>query len=132
MGCVVPPTLRAAVEFGPDAFAARRRQLAESFGSGVVALLGYGDEDGQSGFTGFRQESNFYYLTGHSEPGAALLIAPRNGRAPYREVLFLPEPVGSATRWSGPMLRPEDASHLGFQDVQPAARWAAGATRPAA
>lgn len=120
---MVPAALRGAVEFGPDSFAARRRQLAEALGGGVVALLGYGHEDGQSGFTGFRQESNFYYLTGHSEPGAALLIAPRNGRAPYREILFLPEPADSAIRWSGPLLRPEEASELGFQDVQPAARW---------
>ena len=61
--------------------------LAERLGDGVIAILGYTESEGQSGFTGFRQESNFYYLTGHSEPGAALLIAPSKGRVSYREAL---------------------------------------------
>lgn len=86
-------------------------------GRGLIALLGHSESEGQSGFTGFRQESNFYYLTGHNEPGAALLIAPARGKDPYREALFLPRREGVAARWSGPLLSPDDAGGLGFEEV---------------
>lgn len=102
-------------------FAERRRRLADRIGRGVLALLGYTDDEGQSGYTGFRQESNFYYLTGHREPGAALLIAPARGEQPYREVLFLPERPRMATLWNGPALDPADGSETGFEDVQKSA-----------
>ena len=101
------------------AFADRRRELADRVGRGVLALLGYSDEEGQSGFTGFRQESNFYYLTGHLEPGAALLIAPARGGQPYREVLFVPERHRMETLWNGPA--PDPGSASGFQEVRAAA-----------
>ena len=84
-------------------------------------MLGYTDAEGQSGYTGFRQESNFYYLTGHAEPGAALLIAPARGAQPYREVLFLPERMGIATLWDGPALDPGNGSETGFEEVRKAA-----------
>ena len=104
-----------------EVFRRRRRRLAEAVGTGVIALLGYGRREGQAGFTGFRQESNFYYLTGHDEPGASVLIAPpRRGRA-YREVLFLPASSEMAERWSGPSLSAEGADALGFDDVLDAA-----------
>ena len=104
----------------PEVYAERRRRLAATVGGGVIALLGYEDDEGQFGFTGFRQESNFFYLTGHDEPGAALLIAPRRGGEAYREVFFLPARSDAAARWSGPSLGVEGASRLGFQDVQDA------------
>lgn len=100
-------------------FADRRRELADRVGRGVLALLGYTDDEGQSGFTGFRQESNFYYLTGHAEPGAALLIAPAWRGQPYREVLFLPERHRMETLWNGPALVPGTTS--GFEEVRAAA-----------
>lgn len=83
----------------------------------MIALLGHDESGGRSGFTGFRQESSFYYLTGHDEPGAALLIAPARGKDSYHEVLFLPSRDSSATRWSGPLVSPEDAGGLGFGEV---------------
>lgn len=91
--------------------------MAAAVGRGIIGLLGHTESDGQSGFTGFRQESNFYYLTGHDEPGAALLIAPARGADPYREALFLPSRGGIAARWSGPLLAPDDAGGLGFEEV---------------
>ena len=111
------PALRASLRESPEAFAERRRNLAAAVGQGLIALLGHSESDGQSGFTGFRQESNFYYLTGHDEPGAALLIAPARGKDPYREVLFLPTRTGVAARWSGPLRSPDKAGGLGFEEV---------------
>lgn len=116
--CAALPHLRAAKLSGAAEFADRRRALADRVGRGVIALLGATESEGRSGFTGFRQESSFFYLTGHEEPGAALLIAPAHGGSPYREILFLADPADSASKWHGPPLRPEDAGHLGFAEVQ--------------
>ena len=113
------PHLRAAKLSGADERAERRRALADRVGRGVIALLGSTESEGRSGFTGFRQESNFFYLTGLQEPGAALLIAPAHGGRPYREFLFLADTAGRIDKWSGPLLQPEDADHLGFAEVLP-------------
>ena len=98
-------------------FAERRRRLADQVGRGVIALLGHSNDEGQFGFSGFRQESNFFYLTGHSEPGAALLIAPARRGQPYHEVLFLPERRRMETLWHGPALDPRNGSKTGFKDI---------------
>ncbi len=123
----MPPTRRSflAAPFAPalssgalgepaEAFAERRRRLAERVGRGLLALLGHDEHRGRSGFTGFRQESNFHYLTGHAEPGAALLIAPARGRDPYREALYLPRRDAGSEKWLGRSLSPTDAGHLGI------------------
>ena len=104
-------------------YAERRRMLAERLGDGVIAIPGYTESEGQSGFTGFRQESNFYYLTGHSEPGAALLIAPSKGRVSYCEALFLPQQGSLPESWTVPRTSPEEAGRLGFQEVLATGNW---------
>ncbi len=60
---------------------------------GGVAVL-FAAEEPQLDFMPYRQDSDFYYLTGWTEPGAALLVV---GDAPqaasprsYKEILFLP------------------------------------------
>lgn len=120
--CAAPAGASSATGGAAALFAERRQQLAESVGRGVICLLGHDVRSGQSGFTGFRQESNFLYLTGHGEPGAALLLAPRNGGDPYREILFLPPHDAFRERWSGPALRPQDAEGLGIGEVLDAGR----------
>ena len=127
--CTALPHLRAAKLSGAAEHAGRRRALADRVGRGVIALLGSTESEGRSGFTGFRQESNFFYLTGLEEPGAALLIAPAHGGNPYREYLFLSGMADRADKWSGPLLRPEDAGHLGFAEVQSGAEFRRTARR---
>ncbi len=107
----------------PEVFAERRRRLASHVGSGVIALVGHDENSGRSGFTGFRQESNFYYLTGHDEPGASLVIAPARRNDSYREILFLPGQGTADVRWSGPLRTPADAGHLGFEEALDADRF---------
>jgi Xaa-Pro aminopeptidase len=77
---------------------------------------------------GFRQNDNFFYLTGWSEPGGALLISPEKPAAadsparPYSEVLFLPARNLAQEKWLGPKLGPGDAEvtrMTGVQDVEP-------------
>ena len=115
--CAALPCSGAAGAIGAGEYAKRRRALGEAIGRGVIALLGSTESEGRSGFTGFRQESSFFYLTGHQEPGAALLIAPAHGGRPYQEILFLADSAGRFRKWSGPSLQPEDAGHLGFAEV---------------
>lgn len=126
-----------AVERQPNAdYQARRKALAEKTNGGAVVLFAATEAEGPNALYGFRQDDNFYYLTGWREPGAALVILPaqqppadsstqpgsRNqGLRPYIEILFLPAHNLSQERWTGPKLGPEhpDVKRLtGFDRVE--------------
>jgi Xaa-Pro aminopeptidase len=96
---------------------ARRVALAKLMENGALVLFAPTEAEGPNNLFGFRQEDNFYYLTGWSEPGAAVLIS----ASPYREVLFLPEHNTTQEKWTGPKLGPEDpeaARLTGFDSVE--------------
>ncbi len=86
------PPLHALDKQLPGVFHARRVALAGKLQGGVAVL--FAAEEPVLDFMPYRQDSDFYYLTGWTEPGAALLIvgdapqaaAPRS----YKEILFLP------------------------------------------
>ncbi len=71
---------------------ARRVALAARLRGGVAVL--FAAEEPQLDFMPYRQDADFYYLTGWNEPGAALLIVGEATQAPaprtYKEILFLP------------------------------------------
>src|SRR5258708_34496480 len=73
---------------------ARRIALSKKTSGGAVVLFAPVERSDE--LYGFRQNDNFYYLTGWSEPGAALLISPEKPATaeaparPYVEILFLP------------------------------------------
>ncbi len=73
-------------------FHARRVALAGRLNGGVAIL--FAAEESQLDFTPYRQDSDFYYLTGWNEPGAALMIVSNAPQAAsprtYKEILFLP------------------------------------------
>lgn len=109
-------------------YRARRQALAEKTQGGVVVLFASTEAEGPNALYGFRQDDNFFYLTGWKEPGAALLIAPAGAVSPtaplhaYVEILFLPARNSTQERWTGPKLGPEnaDAPRLtGFDRVEP-------------
>lgn len=109
-------------------YRARRQALAEKTKGGVVVLFASTEAEGPNALYGFRQDDNFFYLTGWKEPGAALLIAPAGAVSPtaplraYVEILFLPAHNSTQERWTGPKLGPEsaDAPRLtGFDRVEP-------------
>jgi len=63
----------------------------------------------------FAQDENFYYLTGHNEEEAALILLPPNGsRAKKgdwegpREIFFLPAKNPSKEKWNGVRMSPSD------------------------
>ncbi len=73
-------------------FHARRIALAAKLHGGVAVL--FAAEETQLDFMPYRQDSDFYYLTGWNEPGAALMIVSDAPQAAsprtYKEILFLP------------------------------------------
>ena len=107
-------------------YRARRGALSKTLNGGVVVLFAATEAEGPNDLYGFRQDNNFFYLTGWAEPGAAVVIAPAveaKGNAaarPYTEVLFLPAHNLTQEKWTGPKLGAEDptaAAVTGFDRV---------------
>src|SRR5210317_1814231 len=88
----------------------------EKLDGGVAVLYGANDASGiVKG--GFVQESSFYYLTGISEPGAALILAP--GERRHKETLYLRPRDPEIENWDGRREPLGDALNeaLGFDRV---------------
>ena len=112
----------------------RRAALVAQTGDGVVALMGFGEADVAASVTPFRQNENFYYLTGWNQPSAILLLVPRPRRQENqdqppglaKEVLFIPPHDYQAERWNGPVLGPDDpdaSARTGFATVESTKRF---------
>jgi Xaa-Pro aminopeptidase len=107
-------------------YRARRVALSKTLEGGVLVLFAATESEGPNALYGFRQDNNFFYLTGWGEPGAALVIAPAieakgtNPARPYSEILFLPAHNKTQEKWTGPKLGAEDptaAATTGFDRV---------------
>jgi Xaa-Pro aminopeptidase len=105
---------------------ARREALARKV-PGMVVLFAGVENEGPNDLYGFRQDDNYYYLSGITEPGSALLIVPEAEAKPdspahaYTEILFLPARNTIQEKWTGPKLGPEnpDAPRMtGFDRVE--------------
>jgi Xaa-Pro aminopeptidase len=105
----------------------RARLLKETGGDGVVVLFGYRDQDVGISTTPFRQNENFYYLTGWTEPEAMLLLVPKAAKGANqtieldKEILFIPAHDYRQERWTGPKLGSDDAeavARTGFPTVK--------------
>ena len=111
-----------------DGYQARRAKLRASV-DGPVVVFGYTGHEDASDVALFFQEPYFYYLTGHDEPGAALLLIPdppgdKAVEGP-REILFLPPRDPAQEKWEGPKIGPDDAGvaeKTGFAAVEPMAK----------
>ena len=114
-----------ALDRQPNAdYRARREALAKKAG-GVVVLLA--PLEGQDAVYGFRQDDNFYYLSGVTVPGAGLLVAPAveaKGDTParaYTEILFLPPRNLRMEKFIGVQLgadNPDAPKQTGFDRVE--------------
>jgi len=106
-------------------YAGRRGKLAAQV-DGPVVLWGFTGHEEISQAYVFTQEENFYYLTGHNEEGAGLIILPafKNGD-PWsgpREFLFLPAKYPQKEKVSGVRMSPSDPgieARTGFAAVRP-------------
>jgi Xaa-Pro aminopeptidase len=79
----------------PSVYAARREALMKAMGDGVAVIYSEGSDDAG----GYRQSSDFLYLTGVEERGAVLVLAPKERT--YKEFLYLPSRDPEAERWTG-------------------------------
>jgi len=111
----------------------RSRLIRDTGGDGVIVLYGYGEADVAASVTSFRQNEEFYYLTGWNEPQAIMLLAPK-AHAPGaeaemgEEILYVPPHDRTEEKWTGPKLAPEDAdasARTGFPTVRGIAHFAA-------
>jgi len=84
---------------GVDVFKDRREKLMKSFDGGVAVLYGATAPSEAVVEAPFIQESSFYYLTGVSEPGAALILAPAEHA--YKDILFLQPRNPDEENWNG-------------------------------
>ncbi len=129
---MLTPPMLPAIEREPwPVFEDRRARLAERLADGVTVVFGFAELEGSSLRSAFRQDNNFYYLTGWNEPGAILMLVPpmKEKQSPVyeqvsrmpRQILFLPARNPRQERWNGPRLGPYDenlAEKTGFPVVR--------------
>jgi Xaa-Pro aminopeptidase len=93
----------------PKEFARRRRQLLRMMGRGALAVLPAAAPRlrNRDVLYPYRQDSDFYYLTGFAEPEAIAVLAPGRPRGEY--VLFCRERDAEREAWDGTRAGPERA-----------------------
>jgi len=112
-------------------YAERRAKLAAQV-EGPIVLWGFTGREEVSQAYIFAQEEYFYYLTGHNEEGAGLIIVPEGhgdaGAAASftwtgpQEMLFLPAKDPGKEKWNGVRMSPTDPgieARTGFSAVKP-------------
>ncbi|QBR82949.1 Xaa-Pro aminopeptidase [Legionella israelensis] len=100
-------------------YLSRRNKLAEKMEENSIALIPAATEFLRSGDTHFRfrQNSNFYYLTGFNEPDALLVIS--NGKK-SKSFLFNRSKNPAEEQWTGRRLGQEEAPEvLGVDEAWP-------------
>ena len=99
---------------GRDWHAGRRAELARRLETGIVVLRGLPDPRAS---VAFRQDKNFWYLTGIESPDVALLLDLDRGE----EVLFVAKPSAFKESWAGEIWDADDAwvrDLTGIEDVR--------------
>ena len=102
-----------------EELAARRARIQEGMGSGIMILFGAEPKVFSNDVNyPYRQESNLFYLTGVSQPGATLVLLPNNRN--QKEILFLPRRDPAREIWTGHMIGVEEARRMtGIEHVWP-------------
>jgi Xaa-Pro aminopeptidase len=97
---------------------ARRKAVVDRIGDHAVLILYSAEPRNYANDIDwpYRQENDFFYLTGLTQPGATLVLIP--GAAKMKEIVFLPKPVPSRETWTGHMLTAAEAREIsGIADV---------------
>jgi len=102
---------------------ARRKAVMEQIGEKGVLLLYAAEPRNYAADVDwpYRQENDFFYLTGITQPGATLLLVP--GASTAREILFLQPSNPAQEAWTGHLLTPADGRRIsGIAEVWDARR----------
>ena len=91
--------------FTPDDFAKRRAKVMEQIGEGIAILQG---TELPEAYIKFRQDNNFYYLTGVEIPGAILIL---NGKT-KATTLLVPDNIPGDIKQEAHIKAGEDAAKL--------------------
>ena len=114
------PALAAMIK--PAEFARRRRQLMRMAGGDAILILPAAAErirNNDSHYP-YRQDSDFWYLSGFQEPDAVLVLVP--GRKHGEQLLFCRERDPEREAWDGPRAGQEGAVEtFGMDDAYPIA-----------
>jgi len=89
-------------------FTKNREKLTEMMEEGSMAVVFSGQRMPRNGdqYFPFRQQSDFYYLTGIREPESILLVTPADSW------LFIPQPSQQTALWEGAQPTAEDAAAI--------------------
>lgn len=101
-------------------FARRRKNLMQMMGTGGIAILPAAPVRTRTRDVEyrFRQDSDFYYLTGFDEPSAVAVLAPGRDNGEY--LMFCRERDPERERWDGRRLGPDGTvEHRGADDAFP-------------
>jgi Xaa-Pro aminopeptidase len=112
-GLTLPQLLTAQrTGYTPEEFVRRRAALMAEVKDGAIIL--FGDASLPAG-THFRQDNDFFYLTGNEDLGGVLVMLPASRSA----VLFLPKRSAREIQYDGPGLLEDAAAKAkaGFSDV---------------
>ena len=120
-GSEAQPVFRGDEIFPPEEFAARRAKLIAHIGDGVAIVLGTTEPPGE---LPFRQNSQFFYLTGVAEPRASVLI---DGGTKQTTVFLQPKNERRDTSVFGPALAPGARGRTAWRRCRAAGR---GIQRP--
>lgn len=105
---------------GAAEYARRRKQLMQMAGEQAILILPAAPERVRSHDTHYpyRQDSDFWYLSGFPEPEAVLVLVP--GRKHGEAILFCRERNAEREAWDGPREGQEGAvAHYGMDDAYP-------------
>ena len=119
-GFALTPLLHSLEKQSASVYHARRAALGAKLKGGVAVL--FAAEEPVLDFMPYRQDEDFYYLTGWNEPGAALLVTAAEGTPNgYREILFLPTRNLRLENYTGPKLdaaSPDATQIVGVDEVE--------------
>ena len=101
------PVFRGTEIFPPEEYAARRAKVMAQIGDGVAIVLGTTEPPGEMPF---RQNSQFFYLTGVAEPRARVII---DGRTKKTTVFLQPKNDGATAACTARRWRRDDETREG-------------------
>ena len=103
--------------------AARRRAIMDRIGAHGVLILYAAEPRNYANDIDwpYRQENDFFYLTGLNQAGATLVLVP--GAEKIKEMVFVPRPEPSRETWTGHMITAAEARETsGIQNVYEASQ----------